>query len=103
MNDLTRLRAETRATQRNPISLAAEYALYMMLKSRQALWKSALSAEKYDTSELAGSPRNLDASALPPYTSAVPANGRDFEPPCRRSMARSSWGWKRIFRDVAAL
>jgi hypothetical protein len=63
----------------NPAKLAAEYALYMIPKTRKVL-KNRLFVPKSLMIPSSLVDQNLDASSLPPYTSAVPGNGRILNP-----------------------
>jgi hypothetical protein len=73
----------------NLAKLALEYALYMIHQLREAAREdSGKPCEIGSSWAKSLTIQNLDDLKLPPYTSAVPGNGRDFEPPWRRSVAR---------------
>jgi large subunit ribosomal protein L28 len=80
----------------NPAKLAAQYALYMIPKTRKVL-KNRLFVPKSLMIPQSLVDQNLDASSLPPYTSAVPGNGRILDPRAAAKRRVALRGWKRIF------
>jgi large subunit ribosomal protein L28 len=68
----------------------------MILKTRKVL-KNRLFVPKNLMIPQSLVDQNLDASSLPPYTSAVPGNGRILDPRAAAKRRVALRGWKRIF------